>query len=57
MEASKHMSKQRPAADRHQAFVGDPRRGGKRVELTVALGGEDDDAEAVRVRTHYRRRS
>ena len=39
------MGEQGPAADRHQAFVGDARLGGERIELAVALGGEDDDAE------------
>jgi len=35
-----YMGEQRPAADRHQAFVGDAGLGGEGVELAVALGGE-----------------
>ena len=41
------MGKQRPAADRHQAFVGHARLLRQRVEPAVPLGGQDDDGEAV----------
>ena len=37
------MGQQRPAADRHKAFVADAGLGGERIELAVALRGEDDD--------------
>ena len=41
-QRGQHMGEQGPAADRHQAFVGNARLGGERIELAVALGGEDD---------------
>ncbi len=44
-ESGEDMGEQRPAADRHQAFVGDSRLFRERIEPAVPLGGEDDDGE------------